>query len=259
MALAVSRESATYAERYERLAPVARRVLRLAAAPGGLVQPYGLASLRKVEMATANAVRKALASLEESELVVRRARRGRWRTPSCGAGCAPTADRRGLPRHQHRAGIGRGSDAARGAHGGLAGRRRVALVLDLPGVVEDVPGDPPDRVAGRPPPGPVRLSAPRSLQIRVATLCPKPSEEAPTPSWSGGRWRRRCAQQRGRQGHPAPVGEAGAPASGRTSPPPRRRRDRRWHPGRGHRPGAPCAGWPAPWQRCGRRAPSRPP
>jgi hypothetical protein len=72
MALAVSRESTTYVERYERLAPVARRVLRLAAAPGGLVHPYGVAALRKVEMANANAVRKALASLEESELIVRR-------------------------------------------------------------------------------------------------------------------------------------------------------------------------------------------
>jgi len=51
---------------------LARRVLRLASAPGGLVQPYGLAALRKVEMANANAVRKALASLEESELIVRR-------------------------------------------------------------------------------------------------------------------------------------------------------------------------------------------
>ena len=71
MALAVSRESTTFAERYERLAPVARRVLRLVAAPGGLVQPYGLAALRKVEMANANAVRKALASLEESEIVGR--------------------------------------------------------------------------------------------------------------------------------------------------------------------------------------------
>jgi hypothetical protein len=71
MDLAVSRESTTYAERYERLAPVARRVLRLAAAPAGLVQPYGLAALREVEMATANAVRKALASLEENELIAR--------------------------------------------------------------------------------------------------------------------------------------------------------------------------------------------
>jgi predicted transcriptional regulator len=46
-------------------------VLHLASAPGGLVQPYGLAALRKVEMANANAVRKALASLEESELIAR--------------------------------------------------------------------------------------------------------------------------------------------------------------------------------------------
>src|ERR1039458_2659969 len=72
MALAMGRESTTFAERYERLAPVARRVLHLASAPGGLVQPYGLAALRKVEMANANAVRKALASLEESELITRR-------------------------------------------------------------------------------------------------------------------------------------------------------------------------------------------
>jgi hypothetical protein len=72
MALAVSRESTTFAERYERLAPVARRLLRLIAAPGGLAQPYGRAALRKVEMANANAVRKALASLEESEMIARR-------------------------------------------------------------------------------------------------------------------------------------------------------------------------------------------
>ncbi len=71
MTLAVARQAATFAERYERLAGSAQRLLRLMA-EGPIARPYAGAVLRAIEVANDNAARKALAGLEASELAVRR-------------------------------------------------------------------------------------------------------------------------------------------------------------------------------------------
>lgn len=71
MALAVDRQSTTFAERYERLSPVAQRLLGLMALEP-ITRPYTRENLDRVEVANDNAVRKALAVLEESELAARR-------------------------------------------------------------------------------------------------------------------------------------------------------------------------------------------
>ncbi|HVA22344.1 MAG TPA: hypothetical protein VNN74_09670 [Candidatus Micrarchaeia archaeon] len=70
MELAVSRQSATFAERYERLSGTAQRLLRLLA-EGPVARPYARAVMTGLEVANDNAVRKALAALTFAELAVR--------------------------------------------------------------------------------------------------------------------------------------------------------------------------------------------
>jgi len=72
---AVAHESALYADRFEGLAPGQRRVLDLLAR-SPVAEVYSAAFARRAGLATAASVDRALASLEDAELVVRRT--GAW-------------------------------------------------------------------------------------------------------------------------------------------------------------------------------------
>jgi hypothetical protein len=76
LAAVVARQSSSFAERFEALAPSQQRTLKaLAESPTRHV--YGRDFLERVEVANANAVRKALAALARAELVERS--QGAWR------------------------------------------------------------------------------------------------------------------------------------------------------------------------------------
>src|SRR5262249_8350690 len=76
LAAVVARQSSSFAERFEALAPSQQRTLK-ALAESPTQHAYGRYFLERVEVANANAVRKALAALKRAELVERS--HGAWR------------------------------------------------------------------------------------------------------------------------------------------------------------------------------------